>query len=376
MKTVTVLWMVAFTFALLTLGTVAPAAAWVPVVDRGALNDSQEPGSVLVFPKFRSGTVNTPDQGTIPITEFEISVACPKGSVGTSDCAFQKPVFLRAHWVCRGDSDTGICQESDFDLMTTVNGTLYLTDQSLTSVNLPNATVIPSPPDGCRNGGQGYLIVWVTDGSGNPIKFDSLIGDATLRGGSDSTCPTCLSTYNAIPIQASVYLNINDLTDVNGDGKLQFDGNEYQMVTGTIIGTVRYPGPTFAVSPPVLQTGRVETLLTLLTLDVNSNLPNDRTFVNLNFYNEGEVLHSTAQNFLCYQTDRLDDIDSFLTNSFGRKGLVVSEPAQQIRFDGSSVPATLLGLIENIEHSNFTRLRWAAHPLYNDSTPVGTTFTP
>src|SRR6266404_2245984 len=120
MKTVKVWWVVAFIFDLLNLGTVAPAAAGVPVVDRGALNDSQEPGSVLVFPKFRSGTVNTPDQGTIPITEFEISVACPKGSAGTPDCAFQKPVFLRAHWVCRGDSDTGICQETDFDLMTTV----------------------------------------------------------------------------------------------------------------------------------------------------------------------------------------------------------------------------------------------------------------
>src|SRR5262249_62096853 len=74
------------------------------------LSDSQEPGSVIVFPKFIQGTVSLPpglpgdalSADTLtpvaqdPITELEIGVVCPKGVI----CPEHQPVKIRFHWVC------------------------------------------------------------------------------------------------------------------------------------------------------------------------------------------------------------------------------------------------------------------------------------
>ena len=66
----------------------------------------------------------------------------------------------------------------------------------------------------------------------------------------------------------------NAVVDTNGNGALLFDGapGHYQAVTGQVLGDVRYTntttGPTFSVG-----------VLTLLTLDVKSNRPNNPVFV-------------------------------------------------------------------------------------------------
>src|ERR1700730_19321956 len=52
------------------------------------LNDSQVPGSVIVFPKFIQGTVTLSGGGTAPRTEIEIGVVCPEGE----PCAEHEPV--------------------------------------------------------------------------------------------------------------------------------------------------------------------------------------------------------------------------------------------------------------------------------------------
>src|SRR5438552_1606721 len=85
----------------------APVAAW--------LNDSEQPGSVLVFPKFIRGTINdtVSGQAVHAVTEIEISAVCPKNAT----CDANQAVFLRAEWVCPE------CAESSFDLKTTVGGT-------------------------------------------------------------------------------------------------------------------------------------------------------------------------------------------------------------------------------------------------------------
>ena len=57
-------------FVGLTLGVAAPVDVW-----GATLNDSGEPGSVIVFHKFVTGSVDTPDRGPVPATEFEISVS-------------------------------------------------------------------------------------------------------------------------------------------------------------------------------------------------------------------------------------------------------------------------------------------------------------
>src|SRR5436309_1607677 len=83
------------------------------------LNDSEEAGSVIVFPKFIQGTVPLPEGGTASATEIEIGVICPVGQV----CAEHQAVKIRFHWVCPGVQDFNakfICREEDFDVTATV----------------------------------------------------------------------------------------------------------------------------------------------------------------------------------------------------------------------------------------------------------------
>src|SRR5262249_31616026 len=100
---------------------VAPAVALAQdAAARGELNDSEEPGSVLVFPKFLKGTVQT-ESGIQPKTEIEISIRCPKGAVCPNS---GQNVNLRAHWVCPSGNFFAPCLETDFNLNRTVHGTL------------------------------------------------------------------------------------------------------------------------------------------------------------------------------------------------------------------------------------------------------------
>src|SRR5215468_4416155 len=169
---------------LLALGLVTSAMAQ----ERSPLlNDSEEPGSVIVFPKFIRGAT----AGGDPRTEFEISVVCPRGfrdPVSGTGCL---PPFgegyrikIRAEWVCPGVQDINtkfICRETDFDIFTTVFGTVSFntTNQGAgnfvivqgSNGNVINATPtaysptvtatrVPTPP--CD---EGYLIAWVVDSS-------------------------------------------------------------------------------------------------------------------------------------------------------------------------------------------------------------------
>ena len=129
------------------------------------LSNSQEPGSVLVFPYFKVGNVNLGNV-TEPKTEIHIGVSCPTGVT----CPELLPVKLHADWVCPGSenpSSSFVCKESDFILFTTINGKITL------SPNGPNV-----PP--CQHG---YLVVYVVNLFDQPIKFDGLFGDAVVRGG-------------------------------------------------------------------------------------------------------------------------------------------------------------------------------------------------
>src|SRR5437879_3640142 len=102
-------WLHVSLLLLLALGLAMPAMAQ---------NNSEQPGSVIVFPKFINGTTKGE-----PNSHFEISVTCPvKTAAGT--CVFPENtrVKLKAHWVCPGDQsfpDKFICKETDFDLFTT-----------------------------------------------------------------------------------------------------------------------------------------------------------------------------------------------------------------------------------------------------------------
>src|SRR6516162_7222110 len=73
------------------IGLAMPASAF-------PLADPSEPGSVIVYPKWRTGTVSV-DGVTLPQTEIELGAVCPVGAV----CAEHQSIKVRFHWVCGGD---------------------------------------------------------------------------------------------------------------------------------------------------------------------------------------------------------------------------------------------------------------------------------
>jgi hypothetical protein len=354
--------------ALLVLGVAAPVAAW----SGGVLNDSQEPGSVLVFPYFRTGTVPSNQSPTHPKTEIEISVTCPRDTTCTTgDANTGEAVRLRAHWVCPGAGLQSKCDEVNFNLSTTVNGTLFFNPDNAPELSTPSNTglrnaTVPPPP--CA---RGFLIVWVIDQLGRPIKYDGLIGNAVVREGLRSAV-----AYNALPIQAGPDLATRAPTDENPgpggyNGKLDFDGIEYTAITGKVFGTVRYED-----APAPLPSN--QTRLILLTLDVVSNLPNKTTFVDLDFFKTDETVVSDSVDFVCWTRVRLTDINpSFIISNMGRKGLVESTRVVQGTLLTGFQPVTLVGLVETDERltSDAIDRDWMYY-LSNDSTPVTTTFTP
>ena len=326
------------------------------------LSDSHEPGSVIVFPKFIRGFVTPPGDAPQPRTEFELGVVCPSNADGTPGlCPEQQKVKIRFHYVCGAQEgvDSQICHERDFDAQTTVNGKLVFNSEGAA----PGNFITPFPP--CN---RGYLIAWVIDTSDRPIKFDGLIGNAILRESA-----TAVSGYNAIPIQADPALATGALISLVSGGGLAFDGlaGHYQALPGVIYTDVAYDRTT-----PTIK----NTFLTFLTMDVNSNRPNDPTFVDMNFYNASEALLSTSTEFICWGEIQLSSqIDGNLTvaGMGSRKGVLVTEPAVKINaFTGENLgPVTLLGLVETLDGPTGVESEYILG-VSNDSRPVPTTFFP
>jgi hypothetical protein len=369
------------------LALAAPAFAQVRPL---TLSDSQEPGSVIVFPKFVNGTVTLPEGGAAPITELEIGVVCPKGVT----CPEHEPVKIRFHWVCgTTEADVAgsfICPEVNFDVTATVWEKIILVPNG-SAAGYSTKTVPPAP---CN---AGYLIGWViTPSSDTPIKFDGLIGEAHLRPGATvasqgginpfAGSPTALASYNAIPIQADPALANGAAVATNGNGALLFDGaaGHYQEVTGQVIGDMRYTnvaaGPTFTLGG-----------LTLLTLDVKSNRPNNPMIVDFDFFggnpsaigNENEL--STSAEFICWGEFPLTALagGDLTTALMGREGTFISTRAEKVQIFGitdGSGPTSLLGLAETLEGGVFPPVapwpRASFTGLFNSSVPVVSHFLP
>jgi hypothetical protein len=361
------------------------------------LADSQEPGSVIIFPKFINMPSVIVDGVAATRTEIEIGAICPplalfaRNEIG---CTEHAPVKVRFHWVCPAveNINSNICRETDFDVVLSVNGKLaFPADGTLINANSPVVPAAPCP--------RGYLIGWVIRATDDaPIKYDGLIGNAVIRGPNLATSgsSTAVSAYAAITIQA----NTGDATgavlgSANSSSPLNFTSanttGTYQAITGVQVGDVKFDKTTpGAPLPNVLN----ETFLTFLTLDVRSNQPNNPTFVNLDFWNESnagvsstnpnfERLLSTFHEFVCWDQVQLSDIDPNLTQAFmgTRKGIVLAGPATKIENgapgDGTG-PVTLIGLVETVEGTvaNGFQERKYNFNMQNDSFPVNTTFFP
>jgi hypothetical protein len=379
-----------------------PALALATPTFAAQLSDSEEPGSVIVFPKFVANQVHV-DGNLVAQTEIELGAVCPPAMVNAGgNCPEHQQVKVRMHWVCPGTEgvNSNICPESDFDVFLTVYGKVAFSPDGI-AINSNSPVLVPPAP--CM---RGYLIGWVINPANDlPVKFDGLIGDAVIRGGDLPAAvgaplagtSTAVSAYTAVTIQADAALaNFPAVPSaITGQpGPLLFDGNpgHYQEITSVQYGDVKFD-KTVAGNP--LPNVFSKTALTFLTLDVRSSQPNTPTFVNLDFTNESlntvsatnptfEHLTSSFVEFVCWIQVPLANLPSggALTQNFQttRKGVVVAGPATKMA-DGNAPgdntgEVTLIGLVETIEGTaagGFMERKYNFN-MYNDSFPVPTTF--
>jgi hypothetical protein len=410
--------------------TLALLSAWVVPASAQVLNNSEIPGSVLVFPKFITGSVNVGTAAlpvAAPRSSFEISVTCPND---LPRCSVGTRVRLLAHWVCPGSQDSTlkfVCQEADFTLDTTVKGTIWFNPDNLPFATSPRSGASPAPT---ANNPEpfvpfppcdfGYLIVWVVSpddiNSPRAISFNGLIGNAVLREGNGSA-----GAYNAVPIQSvqptcapgtggpGQPACAQNILDVGGDRNLIFDGvSEYARVPGQVVATIRLDRDFVAGTTTVPNTFRIDSFITLLTLDVNSNRPNLPVFVDLDFFNEVEKPLSTFTEFICWTekslsrpdpTRQATTIPSCGPNSCvnsqlrearfpGKKVLLESGQAEKNQFIGVSdpdclvgtCPVTLIGLVETKERNNggpnAAYIREYSYGMFNNGPGISTIFRP
>jgi len=354
------------------VGLAAPAFAQAPAA---ALADTSQPGSVIVFPKFVTGTVVV-DGVTTPKTEIELGAVCPNGVI----CPEHQQIKVRFHWVCPGSDDITfkyICNSTDFDVFLTVDGkAVFNTELIRLAGDLAQPTV--RRPGFNADGTlctRGYLFGYVINQSDQPIKYDGLIGDAVLR-----VDPAAVQAYRAVTLQADTALANLAATTPGADGALIFDGapGHYKTITGQISGDVKYDNP----GPPTT----IGTSISLLTLDVRQNLSNYPTFLHLNFWSEDEVIESTALHFVCYgQFNLSTKIDPNLTAAGmgpnGRKGVFQSNQAVKQQIGGIADvagPVTLIGLVHTVEGptGGDTLSRSYIFNTYNNGVAIPTQFLP
>jgi hypothetical protein len=330
---------------------------------------------VIVFPLFISGGGNTAVCGAgnvsvngvcLPRTEFALGATCPtRFTAGDQDvtnvpafaCVDHEPVRARFRWVCPGTERNPTCKAEGFDVLLSLDGKVVFTANGFVLTDA-NQVQVPAAP--CE---RGYLIGWVINEFGQPIKYDGLIGDAVIRNSGSAT-----AAYRGITIQALGMIPpktpqgaatpidlVPDPLGLKPPG-LPFNflninpSNFYRLVTGQVTGDV-----TFGRPPPAAGTGfGTSGSLILLTLDVRSNAPNFPTFVDLDFWNGFETRLSTFVEFVCWGEFALTAIDPNLTEAMmgTRTGIVQSDEAVKIQIanvsdtDGKT---TLLGLFQTNE---------------------------
>ena len=319
------------------LGLAMPGFAQAP---EATPSGSEQPGSVIIFPKFTKGT-SAVDGVTKPLTEIEVGARCPTGAACPED-----EVKIRFHWVCPGSEDISskyICKEAGFDIVLSLNGKAVFNPENPTPAGKNLASSAPCP--------SGYLIGWVVNPvTERPIKYDGLTGSAVLRDSRGAT-----EAYEAIAIQAEPNLAVRadmttDIDPRTGTPALVFDGGagHYQAVAAGIPANLEFHKLTGPLSSS-------EASLILLTLDVRLNRPNYPTFIDLDFRSAEAVRASTSRDFTCWTEIQNPNIDTNFTLAGARApagAVVISGRAIKVPFGGISDipgPVTLLGLVPTDE---------------------------
>jgi hypothetical protein len=379
----------------ITTGANAVVTAITDTISEAApptlLSDSSQPGSVLVWPKFTTGTVNvfpgTAGAFTAAKTLIELGAVCPAAA---APCADNQTIHVHLHWVCPPVTGT-TCPETDFTVALTYGtssaGKITFNPAGVTGPGASDyngSTVVPIPPTGCT---RGYLIGWAVDNFDRPVKFDGLFGDTVQRSfGPDLQSEPAIAIQaadNTTPIVPGANPTTLPLIALGTDKSLLFTGdtNAYQMVTGQLQGDVAFDSNTAAP----FHNGA----LIFLTLDVHSGLANHPTAVGLDFFNFNEAQLSTEFTFTCWGQVVLSVLDGNLTvDLFGRQTLAGTPGARHDKglfISGQAIDTvtgadvTLLGLFQVTEGptggAGNATLSHVVRP-GNNSIPIPTAFFP
>ena len=356
-------WPRVFLFVVLALAVTAPGAAWG---QGGSRYRPSEPGSVIIFPKFVTGTLSDTDGTTLPRSAFEISAVCPPGApltnlFCTDTTGKAKDVWIRFKWICppSATSNPKYCAETNFQLKTTINGTLFINPENVLPPTGVDPLVTPPP---CP---QGFLIGWVIDGplTRQPIAFNGLFGDAVLRLGDDSTH---VMAYNAVTIQAVNNLAVGAPIPNSGSGSftdLRFNGTtDYRIATRALFGNVRY------------EDANTRTFITLVALNTDAaSTQNADNLIDFQFYNENEDVASGGIDLICWTEVELTTINPGLTTTGmqGLKGMVRIENKQAVNPD---LGRAIVGLVDTLETIPGTSsVRGYAQSLYVDRSTTDST---
>jgi len=147
---------------------------------------------------------------------------------------------------------------------------------------------------------RGFVYAFAKDpDSGKPIVYDGLIGQVMRVDG--------LASFE-YSVDAVSFAGLGDgvLTDLDGDGVRDLDGQEYSMAPGSIL-VPRFLGQNLNM-PPDLQSDLILIALT--------GGPKFTTTVDFQIYNDNEEAFSSEYTFFCWDRPNLLDISMLFENQF------------------------------------------------------------
>jgi hypothetical protein len=221
-----------------------------------AIYDSEQPGSVLVFPKFDiTGDPTNPDRLETYIRICDV-LEGPKGN---------DSVYIRYNFVCPGvKTFDPFCRALDIERALTFKG----------CVNIKVRDINPPCP-------QGFIVAYAENANQQPISYNYLIGSSLIL----QPAPQRAMATQAVAIQS---LLAPFVPTAAVQGPLQFDGQTYAACGQDLFTDFR------AV------TNNKTSDLTLVTLDTIAGAQNDPTLVDIDFWNKYEDKFSSSFEYVCW----------------------------------------------------------------------------
>lgn len=286
----------------------ALAAVLAPAPDA----DGLRPGSVLVYPYHRSSVPQGPGIFTvISVTNTSLTPAVPGSLGGSTNLHYE---YVNTSSSLNGTEpdpfDPDVC--SVFDRVETLTPADVLS--LLTSCH--NATA----------GAEGYLVISATDPEtfASPWSHNRLIGSELILGQLG-----VVYYINAIPFSSP--LDEGMLTDLDGDGQLDFDGLEYEGVPDEIYIDAF--------------TSEIRSSLVLLNLSGGFEFTANVAF---DVFNDNELPLSATLAFRCWFEETLETVSPVFTSEFLKSNMLDDPTDLDINCDNNDDLETGWAIIRGV----------------------------